>query len=187
MPAVSTCGGSGTHKKRAGGFSQSYDRAANTQAAKDFNELRNWITGEGPPETVADFDFDRLRLREITPKQQSVYKALMALILCHGAQDFHHGHALTAASITSQTVDDHHVFPRAHVNPPTEEQRFPWQLVDCILNRTLIDSNTNQSIGKRPPFEYLEDVRAELDAVAGQTARRAAELPDLRNSHRAKR
>jgi len=30
-----------------------------------------------------------LRLREITPKQQSVYKALMALILCHGAQDFY--------------------------------------------------------------------------------------------------
>lgn len=145
------------------GFSQTYDRAANTQAAKDFAELRDWLSGGEPPTTVVDFEFDRARLREITPKQQSVYKALMAIVLRHGAADFHHGRTLTPASIAAQGVDDHHIFPRAFLNPPDPEPRFPVQLVDCILNRTLIDADTNRRIGKRPPGEYLGDIQDELE------------------------
>lgn len=147
------------------GFSQTYDRAANTQAAKDFNELKRWIRGGEAPETVSQFSFDPGRLREITPKQQSLYKALMALVLSHGAADFHHAHALTPASIAAQGVDDHHVFPRAYLNPSGEEARYPSQLVDCILNRTLIDSATNQRIGKRPPDEYLDEIKSELEKL----------------------
>jgi len=148
------------------GFSQSYDRAANTQAAKDFGELRTWLGGGEAPTTVVEFEFDPSRLREITPKQQSVYKAMMAMILCHGALDFHHGRTLTPASIAAQGVDDHHVFPRAFVNSPGDEPAFPVQLVDCILNRTLIDADTNRRIGRRAPSDYLAEIRAELD-VAG--------------------
>lgn len=147
------------------GFSQTYDRAANTQAAKDFNELRRWLDGGEEPETVAEFSFDPVRLREITPKQQSIYKALMALVLRHDATDFHHGHALTSASIAAQSVDDHHVFPRAFLNPSGEEPNHPIQLVDCILNRTLIDANTNQRIGKRAPSDYLEEIATELEKL----------------------
>ena len=148
-------------------FSQTYDRAANSQAAKDFNELRAWIGGGAPPESVAEFAFDPVRLREITPKQQSVYKALMALILRHGAVDFHGARTLTPDSIAAQSVDDHHIFPRAYLNPRDEPPAYPQQLVDCILNRTLIDSHTNQRIGKRAPSDYLEDIRAELANVGG--------------------
>jgi hypothetical protein len=145
------------------GFSQTYDRAANTQAAKDYAELRTWIGGGKEPTTVAEFAFDPARLREITPKQQSIYKALMALVLRHGAADFHHGHTLTPASIAAQRVDDHHVFPRAYVNPTDAEPAVPTQLVDCILNRTLIDADTNQRIGMRSPHEYLAEIRNELE------------------------
>jgi hypothetical protein len=147
------------------GFSQAYDRAANTQAAKDFVELRTWTDGGKPPSTVTDFAFEPERLREITPKQQSIYKALMALVLRHGAADFHHGHTLTPASIDAQRVDDHHIFPRAYLNPTDEEAVVPLQLVDCILNRTLIDADTNQRIGKRPPHLYLVEVQAELEGA----------------------
>jgi hypothetical protein len=146
-------------------FSQTYDRAANSQAAKDFVEIKAWIGGGEEPDSVAEFSFDPSRLREITPKQQSVYKALMALILRHGALDFHHASDLTPASIAAQGVDDHHIFPRAYLNPSDEPAQYPTQTVDCILNRTLIDTDTNQRIGKRAPSEYLEDVRTELDSV----------------------
>lgn len=147
------------------GFSQAYDRAANSQAAKDFGELRIWIGGGDPPTTVAEFEFNAARLREITPKQQSVYKALMALVLRHGAADFHHGHTLTPASIAAQRVDDHHIFPRAYLNPPGSIPAQPVQLVDCILNRTLIDTDTNQRIGKRSPQDYLAEIQTELEAT----------------------
>jgi hypothetical protein len=150
------------------GISAAYDRAANSQAARDFLELRRWAAGGEPPATVAGFAFEPSRLREITPKQQAVYKALMALVISCGARDFHHGQALTPASIAAQRVDDHHIFPRAYLNPSGEDPAYDWQLVDCILNRTMIDADTNQRIGKRPPDLYLGEIKSELE-VAGPT------------------
>lgn len=147
------------------GISASYDRAANTQAARDFAELQRWIGGGPEPTTVVDFTFEARRLREITPKQQSVYKALMSLVLRDKARDFHRGRELTAASIAARRVDDHHIFPRAYLNPTGSEPAYPSQLVDCILNRTLIDADTNQRIGKRPPNEYMGEIRAELESA----------------------
>lgn len=148
------------------GISASYDRAANTQASRDYLELRRWIGGGEVPATVAEFSFQASRLREITPKQQSVYKALMALVLRNRAKDFHRGRELNAASIAARRADDHHIFPRAYLNPSSEDPVHPRQLVDCILNRTLIDAETNQRIGKRPPNEYLGEIRGELEAAA---------------------
>jgi hypothetical protein len=104
-------------------------------------------------------------MREITPKQQSIYKALMALIIRKGARDFHHGQPLTQDSILAQSVDDHHIFPRAYLNPDKEKPAYPTQLVDCILNRTMIDANTNRRIGKRPPNSYLSEIRQELESA----------------------
>lgn len=150
------------------GFSQSYDRAANTQAAKDYVELERWLTGGALPEVVAEFEFEKSRLREITPRQQSIYKALISLVLSNGAVDFHHASPLTPESMAAKGVDDHHIFPQAYLNPPNEDRRQPQELVDCILNRTLIDADTNKSIGKQPPSNYLAKVRDELaEAPAG--------------------
>jgi len=154
------------------GFSQTYDRAANTQAGKDYNQLRRWFGGGAAPDAVDEFEFDPSRLREITPRQQSVYKALIALVLRTGATDFHHARQLTPETIAAEGVDDHHIFPRAYLNPPTDDTAFPSELVDCVLNRTLIDADTNRSIGKLAPSEYMGAVRAALAAVSGEAFER---------------
>lgn len=112
---------------------------------------------------VADFEFDQSRLREITPRQQSIYKALVALVLRNGAVDFYHASPLTPESLAAKGVDDHHIFPQAYLNTRGEERRHPQELVDCILNRTLIDADTNRRIGKRAPSDYLAEVRVQLD------------------------
>jgi hypothetical protein len=142
-----------------------YDRAANSQAAKDFVELRRWFGGGVPPEAVEEFSFDAGRLRAITPRQQSVYKALMSLILRRGVSDFHMGATLTAATIAARAVDDHHVFPKAYLNPSDQPPTQPTELVDSILNRTMIDRITNIRIGKRAPSDYLAEVRNEFEAA----------------------
>jgi len=152
------------------GLSQAYDRAANTQAAKDFTELKRWFGGGSPPDVVADFTFDAEILVTITPRQQSVYKGLMALILRHGAEDFHEATPLTADRVRSKGVDDHHVFPRAYLNPCTNQPAYPWEKVDCILNRTMIDAATNRRIGKRAPGDYLAEIDAELSDRVGPAA-----------------
>lgn len=139
-----------------------YDRAANTQAAKDFAELRRWFEGAEPPDAVAEFAFDPGRLSSYTPRQQSIYKALMALVLRRRVLDFHRAEVLSAGSVTARGMDDHHVFPRAYLNPPDGPATQPTELVDSILNRTMIDRATNIRIGKRAPGDYLAEVRKAL-------------------------
>jgi hypothetical protein len=142
-------------------FSQTYDSAANSQAARDFAELRRWVAGGEAPQTVREFSFDPNRLREITPRQQSVYRAGMALILRNGARDFHRGRVLTPAAIAADDVDDHHIFPQAHLR----DEGLAGPVVDCVLNRTMIDAATNRRIGRRPPSDYLSEVRGELESA----------------------
>jgi hypothetical protein len=154
-------------------FSQTYDSAANSQAARDFAELRRWTAGGEAPQTVRDFTFDPGRLTEITPRQQSIYRAGMALILRNGARDFHRGHLLTPASIAADDVDDHHIFPQAHLR----DEGVEGTRVDCVLNRTMIDADTNRRIGRRPPSDYLTEIEHEVDRAS------VALLPQILESH----
>ncbi len=141
-----------------------YDRAANSQAAKDFAELRRWFDGGMEPEAVQDFRFEADRLGSITPRQQSVYKALMALVLKRRPLDFHRGEQITTPSISARSIDDHHVFPRGYLDD--ENYDGPPERVDSILNRTMIDKITNIRIGKRAPSDYVAEIENELAADA---------------------
>ena len=155
-----------------------YDRAANTQAAKDFAELGRWFDGGELPEAVSEFSFDAERLAAITPRQQSIYKALMTLVLRRRVLDFHRAETLTNASIVARGMDDHHVFPKAYLNPTDEDPREPSDSVDSILNRTMIDRATNIRIGKRAPSDYLSEIRQTL--TDGQVA---ISLEEILESH----
>ncbi len=160
-----------------------YDRAANSQAAKDFNELGRWLDGGDAPESVQEFAFDAERLRTITPRAQSVYKALMALVLRRNTLDFHHAAPLSPQTIASRQIDDHHIFPRAYLNPTGEEPTYPAELVDCILNRTMIDRDTNIRISNHAPSTYLGSIRDELKKLAPADAPAADLLTRVLTSH----
>jgi hypothetical protein len=154
-------------------FSSTYEFAASSQAARDFNELRGWAASGSSPQPVTEFSFDAARLGEITPKQQSIYKAVMALVLRNGALDFHKGRPLTPATIAADGVDDHHVFPQAHLRG----RGIAGQIVDCVLNRTMIDAETNRRIGKRSPSDYLVEIRTAFEKEP------AADFQRLLDSH----
>src|SRR5437660_1044956 len=50
---------------------------------------------------------------------------------------------------------------RVHVSGPTLDMEAgeAVQLMDCVVNRTLIPKNLNITIGKRPPQAYLADLK----------------------------
>ena len=75
-------------------FGQAYESAANTRSAEDVVELSNWVRGGAVPETVSSLRFDPKSLRDVTPRQRSIYRGTICLILgmSGGARDFH-GHA----------------------------------------------------------------------------------------------
>jgi hypothetical protein len=141
-------------------FSQAYENAPNSQAAKDYTELNNWIMGGSPPEVVSSFAFDRKTLRQTTPRQRAIYRGVIALILRHGAQDFHTTQQITAALVQQEMIDDHHIFPDAYLKEHRKDVNDTVR--NCVLNRTLIGKDTNQRIGKKAPSIYLTEIDKEL-------------------------
>jgi hypothetical protein len=137
-------------------FGQAYENSPNSQAAKDLGELKAWFAGGVPPETVREFSFAPDVLRLITPRQRAMYRGVIALILRHGARDLHTGDRINSSLMLEKKIDDHHVFPQAYLS-----ERQPGVgnvLRDCVLNRTLIDKETNIRIGKRAPSDYLQAI-----------------------------
>jgi hypothetical protein len=139
-------------------FGQRYENAPNSQAEKDFGELKRWMSGGPPPESVLEFRIDGLGLRTIRPRQRAVYRGIMALILQQGALDFHKRGRITAQLLADKhnPVDDHHIFARAYL----DEKGYPPTLRDCIVNRTYIDRETNRRLSRRSPSDYFAEIRA---------------------------
>ncbi|MBK9528109.1 MAG: hypothetical protein IPO41_07265 [Acidobacteria bacterium] len=59
-------------------FGGSYDRAANSQATKDFRELIGWFDGGPEPESVSMVKFDPNALRDITPNRSPYIEVVFA-------------------------------------------------------------------------------------------------------------
>ncbi|SEE18644.1 hypothetical protein SAMN05519104_5433 [Rhizobiales bacterium GAS188] len=144
-------------------FGQAYEKAPNSQSAKDVADLVTWLSDGTLPETVSTFRFDPKALRDVTPRQRSIYRGTICLILGSGAgaRDFHTKAVITAKLMTDEGIDDHHIFP-SHYLEAEKGIRLP-RLRDCVLNRTLIDRTTNQMISARAPSDYLNDIRKTPD------------------------
>lgn len=136
-------------------FGQVYESAPNSKAAKDVTEVVPWLTGAAAPETVASFQFDPRALRDVTPRQRSIYRGAICLVL-DGARDFHTRKPITSSLISVEGIDDHHIFPAAYLE---KNGVTLARTRDCVLNRTLIDRKTNQVISARAPSDYLGEIK----------------------------
>ena len=59
--------------------------------------------------------------------------------------------------LTSNGIDDHHIFPAKFL----EDRGIDSCQRDCVFNRCLIDSATNQRINCRAPSDYMAELRPE--------------------------
>ena len=144
-------------------LSQTYERALNSQVAKDYRELQEWLNGGNEPEAVAAFD-STVNLREITFRQRGLYRTLMGLVLRNRPKDFHSGTLIDSSSNTASR-DDHHIFPKAYL----AKRRLAIDVTaDNILNHTLIDSKTNKKIGKTAPSEYIPKIERDFQGDIGE-------------------
>jgi hypothetical protein len=144
-------------------FGQRYEYAVNSQIARDYQQLVSWMTDEEAPapETVTGLEFAAGSLRITTPRQRSLYRATMALVLRNQPRDFHKRGPITSALFadSKNPVDDHHVFPAGYLAKAVSTTSR-----DSILNRTLIDRQTNIRIGKRAPSAYLQEIAGGFDS-----------------------
>jgi len=160
-------------------FTGNFDQGANSQAGTDYNDLKEWLTDDAvtPPEAVGRFFFSQLQLLGATVKRRALYSGVIALTVTNGAKDFHTSQKLTPDQIRSKKIDAHHVFPKkwlAENYQGSHEGEATAHSSELILNRALIDKETNQRIRARAPSEYLADIRE----VRGDSA-----LNEILDSH----
>ena len=141
-------------------FMQTYEFNPTSQTITDIGELQHWIEGGAAPHTVSQFDFKKESLYFVTTRQRAIYRGVLCLVIRRPPLDFHTTKKLTASLMAQGRVDDHHIFPAAYlaVKYPELEPKE----VDAVVNRTLIDRETNQIIGKRAPSDYLQTIEASL-------------------------
>jgi Protein of unknown function DUF262 len=77
-------------------FSQAYENAPNSQAAKDLGELVAWLDGGAPPASVTELRFDPRILMDTTVRQRALYRGTICLVLRGGARDFHSSRAISS-------------------------------------------------------------------------------------------
>lgn len=140
-------------------FGQAYESSPNSQSARDVSDLVAWLGGGPLPESVRGVRFDPKALRDVTPRQRSIYRGTICLILATGtgARDFHTQAVITGNLMNEQGIDDHHIFPDDYLLK--KKGVTLGRTRDCVLNRTLIDRTTNQLISNDAPSIYLAKIR----------------------------
>jgi hypothetical protein len=140
-------------------FTGEYESSSATLAERDAPILRAWLRGGDEPPVVTGFNWNPQRWESVGTRQQGLYRATIALTLTRQPRDFHTGAPLTRELIEARRVDDHHIFPRSYLADIGSGEGG-----DSVLNRCLIDRNTNIHIGKKAPSVYLKEIRAALGA-----------------------
>ncbi|MEN6580326.1 MAG: DUF262 domain-containing protein [Anaerolineaceae bacterium] len=161
-------------------FGQSYESNPTSQSILDISQFQVWLEGGVAPLSVSNFKFDSKDLYFTTTKQRAVYRGLMCLILRTPSLDFHSTQPISAALIEENHIDDHHIFPKGYMqnNPPHGTSLSDYE-IDSILNRTLIDKETNIRIGMNAPSVYLKEIRSHLQEQSGD----ASVLEKILSSH----
>jgi len=95
-----------------------------------------------------------------TKRTSATYRGVLNLIgyAIQGLRDW----KSTQKIDPDKELDDHHIFPRAYITSGVAldmETGEAMQLMDCVVNRTLIPKMLNLTIGKRPPQAYLSDIK----------------------------
>lgn len=129
-----------------------YGSTTESRFSKDVAEVPAWAAHGGPePATVADARFEEKRLRSMTSRLSAAYKGMQALLIAAGARDFRAGTAIDGAFFYDESIDIHHIFPRAWC----EKEGLDWSRVDSIINKTPLSARTNRILGGVAPSLYL--------------------------------
>jgi hypothetical protein len=142
-------------------FGGRYDGPPNTLNAADLRQVGAWLVDdEQVPEAVSEFSLGSVDLRRAGQQRNAIYRSVVCLAIVNGARDFFTGNRLTADALKdpARRIEDHHIFPSGWLkkNDP------PRPAENTILNRALVDYQTNRRISDKAPSVYLQEIQAAL-------------------------
>ena len=146
-------------------FANRYSTATNEVIIADSQVLTQVALGEKISERGY---FRRLRsqvqgpsdLYSYTRRASQTYRGVLNL-LAYAAKGLHDWNSTQRMSLAISDLDDHHIFPSAYLASRPEldiDHDEAEQLVDSVVNRTLIPKLLNIKIGKRAPSNYLNEI-----------------------------
>lgn len=138
----------------SGVFGELYGSAIESRFARDLPEVLAWaLGGEVLPQTVQECNFITDRLRTLQSRQSAAYKGLHALLMQRGgALDWRTGAEVQEQTYFDESIDIHHVFPRAWC----ERRGIGRELYNSIVNKTALSAPTNRFLGGDAPSIYLK-------------------------------
>ena len=151
-------------------FSNRYSGSSNEAIIADSEALNQIAHGE---RITARNYFIRLRslitepddLFSYTKKSTALYRGILNL-LGYSAQGLRDWKNTQKIDVT-MPLEDHHIYPRAYItNGPQMadiDRNEAEQMVDCVVNRTLIPKTLNIQISKRPPTDYLAEIQQRIN------------------------
>jgi len=96
-------------------------------------------------------------LLNVQSKRSALYQGILNLV------NYDHGRLLDWKNSnrisTSEKIEDHHIFPRAYLRSLYNDSDDETSLIDSVVNRTVIPKITNIKIGKKPPSDYLQEIK----------------------------
>lgn len=134
-----------------GVFGELYGGAIESRFAKDLAEVLAWVEGGAEPTTVKDAAFRAERLDTMTSRLSAAYKGVHALLMREGARDFRSGQTFNQSTYFEESVDIHHIFPRAWC----DKAKIGRERYDSVINKTPLGYKTNRMIGGEAPSLYL--------------------------------
>ncbi len=138
-----------------GVFGELYAGGVETRFARDVTDVLDWIAGGPEPKTIEDCSFRPSRLNTLRTRNSAAYKGLYALLMRDGCADFRTGEPIDVQSYFEESVDIHHIFPRAWC----EKNGIKPAEYDSIINKTPLSYRTNRIIGGSAPSIYLKKLR----------------------------
>jgi hypothetical protein len=126
-----------------------------SKLARDVPELVTWIRGNGPkPRTVEEAIFQQDRLLSLRSRLSAAYKALHALLMRQGCEDFITGKGFELMTFYNDKVDVHHIFPQAWC----KKAKIDPKTFDSIVNKTPLSKKSNILVSGDAPSVYLKRI-----------------------------
>lgn len=133
-------------------FLNRYSGSVESTSARDFQDVREWLTNDNAqPGPIREFQdrFKSLDLHKEQKRGTSIYNGIFNLLVIQGPRDWMTGNVPQYGDL-----DDHHIIPASKA-----EELGVGTLIHSILNRTPLTSETNRKVIRdRWPNEYLPEL-----------------------------
>lgn len=140
-------------------LSGDYSGSSDSIMSQDYREIVEWLRDSSNiPERIAKinnvFIEEALGLEKARNTNNSRYCAVLNLLALESSRDWFTDRIL--GNYPLDKINDHHIFPikcKVNVDP---------ELVNSILNRTLLYDETNQKIKSSCPKEYYKKIKEKV-------------------------